>query len=431
MSRPAYELTATEAAAEIAAGRLTARALADSCLARAADREPVVQAFAFLDPAMVHAAAATLDAVPPGRRGPLHGIPAAFKDIMDTSDMPTCYNSPIYAGHRPKADASVVALTRAAGGLVFGKAVTTEFANRAPGPTTNPHNPAHTPGGSSSGSAASVAAGMVPLALGTQTSGSAIRPAAYCGVHGFKGSWGEISYAGIKLTSATMDTVGIYARSLADIALYRSVLTGTLPARFTGGNVATPRIGVCHTRFADQAKRYTHDMIDEVAARAEQAGARTTSFELPPHFDQLLDAHRWVSSYEGARSLAWEKSFHRDRISADLRDGRIQDGESCSAELYRSSARFGERCRLEFDDVLGDLDVLLTPAAPGEAPVGLRATGSAVFNTLWTFLHVPCVTIPGRTGPTGLPLGFQLIGRRGSDRRLLEIAAWIEQATRP
>jgi len=429
MSALPNELTATKIASRIAAGKLSARDVAEACLDAVAQRESVVQAFAFLDAEMVRSAANAVDTDSAKTHAPLAGIPAAFKDIMDTADMPTCYNSPIYAGHRPRTDASVVAFTRAAGGIVFGKAVTTEFANRYPGPTTNPHDPMRTPGGSSSGSAAAVAARMVPLALGTQTSGSVIRPAAYCGVHGFKGSWGEISYAGIKLTSASLDTVGIYARCLEDIALYRSVLTGTAPATLVTGGVGLPQVGLCLTPWRDQAEAPMLAMLTDVANALTRAGAEIIDFALPPHFSQLIDAQRWVSSYEGSRSLAAEKFGHPTLLSDDIRLGRIRDGEACSQERYHASARLGERCRIELDAIFEhDIDVLLTPAAPGEAPLGHRHTGSATFNTPWTFLHVPCVTIPGHLGPNGMPLGFQLIGKRGADRSLLEIAAWIERA---
>ncbi|MDB5372276.1 MAG: Asp-tRNAAsn/Glu-tRNAGln amidotransferase subunit [Belnapia sp.] len=424
-----HALTATEALAAIAAGRLTPTDLAASCLDRAAAREPVVRAFTHLDPDRVMAQARAAEARGPGaQRDALRGIPAAFKDIIDTVDMPTSYGSEIHAGHRPARDASVVALTRAAGGVVFGKVVTAEFANRRPGPTTNPHDPARTPGGSSSGSAAAVGAGIVPLALGTQTSGSVIRPAAYCGVHGFKGSWGEISYAGIQLTSATCDTVGLYARSLADIALLRSVLTATPFTGLAPNNVGGPRIGLCRTPFAEQAEPYTHALLDEAASACAKAGATIADATLPAHFARLVDAQRWVSAYEGARSLAYEATVHRDRLSPDILEGRIRDGEACSPELYRSSSRFGEACRIEADALLGGFDALLCPAAPGEAPLGLAFTGNAVFSTMWTFLQVPCVSIPGAKGPSGMPLGLQLVGPRGSDRRLLEVAAWVEQA---
>jgi Asp-tRNA(Asn)/Glu-tRNA(Gln) amidotransferase A subunit family amidase len=419
-----HDLTATEALAAIAAGRLTAPELAASCLERAAAREPVVRAFTHLDPGLIMAQAH----VAQSRPGALRGIPVAFKDIIDTIDMPTSYGSEIHAGHLPNRDASVVALTRAAAGVVFGKVVTAEFANRRPGPTTNPHDPARTPGGSSSGSAAAVGAGIVPLALGTQTSGSVIRPAAYCGVHGFKGSWGEISYAGIQLTSATCDTVGLYARSLADIALLRAVLTATPFTGLAAGNVGGPRIGLCRTPFAEQAEPCTHALLDEAAAACGKAGAQVTDCTLPPRFAQLADAQRWVSAYEGARSLAYEATVHRARLSPDILEGRIRDGEACSPELYRASARFGEACRIEADAILSGYDALLCPAAPGEAPLGLAFTGNAVFSTMWTFLQVPCVTIPGARGPSGMPLGLQLIGPRGSDRRLLEVAAWVERA---
>ncbi len=428
MSTAPHDLTASQMAARIAAGTLSARELAESCLEMVAAREPVVKAFAFLDPALVRAQADAVDAAKGGARGLIAGVPAAFKDIMDTADMPTCYNSPIYAGYRPRADASVVAFTRAAGGVVFGKAVTTEFANRHPGPTTNPHDAARTPGGSSSGSAAAVAARMVPLALGTQTSGSVIRPASYCGVHGFKGSWGEISYAGVKLTSSSLDTVGIYARSLADIALYRSVLTATPFVSLISGGVGLPRVGLCLTPWRDQAEAPMLAMLDEVAQAISRAGATVVDFDLPRHFARLIDAQRWVSAYEGSRSLAHEKLAHRDKLSEDIRHGRIRDGEGCSQELYHHSARFAERCRIELDTLFDDVDLLLTPAAPGEAPLGQRLTGSATFNTAWTLLHTPCVTIPGHTGPNGMPLGFQLVARRGADRSLLEMASWIERA---
>jgi Asp-tRNA(Asn)/Glu-tRNA(Gln) amidotransferase A subunit family amidase len=269
---------------------------------------------------------------------------------------------------------------------------------------------------------------MVPLALGTQTSGSVIRPASFCGVHGFKGSWGEISYAGTKLTSGTLDTIGIYARCLDDIALYRAVLTDTRPVKLQRGNVPAPRIGVWRTPFASQAGPGSFEALEAVASAAGKAGAVVTALELPSHFGGLPDAVRWISAWEGARSLAWEKSFHRDRISPDLRYGRIADGEACSPELYTAQCRLAERCRLEFDAVFDGIDVLLTLASPGEAPLGLRETGSAVFNASFTALHAPCVTLPGHTGPNGLPIGVQLVGKRGTDRRLLDIAAWVERA---
>ena len=422
--------TATEIVAGIGAGRMTAVEALEACLERVAAREAVVRAFATLDVDGARAQARRIDQHPATSRGLLAGVPVGFKDIIDTAGLATQYNSPIYEGHVPRTDASVVALSRAANGVVLGKTVTCEFANRAPGATTNPHDAARTPGGSSSGSAAAVAAGMVPLALGTQTSGSVIRPASYCGVYGFKGSWGEISYAGTKLTSGTLDTIGIYARSLADIALYRSVLTMTTPASLVVGNVAAPRVGVCFGPWRDQADACSLEVIEAVAALLGKAGARVSGFELPRHFAGLNEAVRWISAWEGARSLAWEKVFHRDRISPALRDGRIHDGEACSAEWYAACARLGERCRVEFEGVFDDFDVLLTLAAPGEAPLGIAETGSATFNTMWTLLHVPCVTIPGHRGPNGMPIGFQIVGKRSSDRRLLEVARWIERAVR-
>jgi Asp-tRNA(Asn)/Glu-tRNA(Gln) amidotransferase A subunit family amidase len=429
MSTNADLVTATEIIAAIKRGQATAADIVEIYLARIAEREPVVRAFAVVDTEGARDTARQADALADktGRTlMPLASVPIAFKDIISTARLATEYNSPIYRGHVPAADASVVAFSRFAGGIVLGKTVTCEFANRHPGATTNPHDPERTPGGSSSGSAAAVAAGMVPLAVGTQTSGSVIRPASYCGVHGFKGTWGEISYAGVKLSSATLDTLGLYARSLGDIALFHAVLSATPPTKLAPGNVAMPRIGICRTAFADQGLPETWAALDAVAGAAGRAGAKVTDYVWPAHFDGLNDAVRWISAWEGTRSLAWEKSFHRERLSADLLDGRIADGEACSTDLYRSSARLAERCRVEFDHVFDDLDVLLTPAAPGEAPLGLHYTGSPVFNSPWTALHVPCVTLPGHVGPHGMPVGVQLVGKRGSDRRLLEIAAWIE-----
>lgn len=420
-----HTLTATEALAAIRAGRLSPIDLAESCLARAAEREPTVQAFAHLDPEQVRAQARAL---PAHGHGALHGIPVAFKDIIDTADMPTRYGSPIHAENRPRRDASVVALSRAAEGIVFGKAVTAEFANRRPGPTTNPHDPARTPGGSSSGSAAAVGAGIVPFALGTQTSASVIRPASYCGVHGFKASWGEISYAGVQLTSASNDTIGFYARSLADIELLRTVLTRVPFVGLVPGNVGGPRIGLCRTPFAEQAEPYVHALLDMAASACATAGASVADCVLPASYAQLADAQRWVSSYEGARSLAYEAHFHRGQLSPDILNGRIRDGEACSPELYRRSARFAEARRIELDAILDDYDAVLCPAAASEAPVGLDFTGNAIFSTLWTILHVPSVSLPGASGPNGMPVGLQLVGRRGSDRRLLEVAAWVERA---
>lgn len=257
-------MTATAILDAIGRGRMSALDAVEACLERVAAREDLVQALALLDADGARAAAKRLDA--DGSAGPMKGVPIGFKDIIATAGLGTEYNSPIYRGHVPGQDASVVALSRVAGGIVLGKTVTCEFANRAPGPTTNPHDARRTPGGSSSGSAAAVAAGMVPLALGTQTSGSVIRPASFCGVHGFKGSWGEISYAGTKLTSGTLDTIGIYARCLDDIALYRAVLTDTPPVPLQPGLQPAPRIGVWHSPFANLAGPGCIEAVETMAS---------------------------------------------------------------------------------------------------------------------------------------------------------------------
>ena len=420
--------TATQSLKALAVGKTSAQDILEACLERIQAREPMVKAFATLDIDNARARAQDIDATPHADRGPLAGIPIGLKDIIDTAGLLTQYNSPIYATHIPHTDASVVALSRAADAVVLGKTVTAEFANRHPGPTTNPHDPARTPGGSSSGSGAAVATGMVPLALGTQTSGSVIRPASYCGVHGFKGTWGDISYAGTKLTSRSLDTIGIYARCIPDIALFRAILTMTPVTTLVAGDVAAPRIAVCLGPWQDQADPASLTVIETVAAALAKAGAKVTSWQPPPHFAGLNEAVRWIAAYEGARSMAWEAINHSDLLSPTLREGRIRDGQACSPEWYATCCRLGERCRIELESVFDDYDAILTLAAPGEAPLGLAYTGSATFNTMWTLLHVPCITIPGHTGPNGMPIGFQLVGRRSTDRRLLETATWCERA---
>lgn len=412
------DLTAIAAQREIGAGRLAPAALLEACLARIARREPTVRAFAHLDPAAVRAAAPA--------SGPLHGLPVGVKDVLDTADMLTQYNSPIWAGHRPRADAAPVAWARAAGAVVMGKTVTTEFATRTPGPTTNPHDPARTPGGSSSGSAAAVAAGMVPLAFGTQTAGSVIRPAAYCGVVGYKPSFGLINRHGMKLMSESLDTVGIMARSLADCAMLAGVLA-TLDLGDPDAKSAPPRIGLCWSSMRDRAAPETAALMDRAATALSGAGASVVDHTLPAAFDVLEAAHTLVMNAESARAMGWELTNHRDQISPVLLErldfGLAQDG----AALAAARATF-RTLQDAFPDAMDGLDVLVTPAAPGEAPLGLDWTGDASFNLLWTSLHVPCVTVPAGTGSNGLPLGLQIVGRRGADAALLAAAAWVAAA---
>jgi Asp-tRNA(Asn)/Glu-tRNA(Gln) amidotransferase A subunit family amidase len=418
------QLTATEIVRAIADGKATCEAVARACLERIAAREPQVQAWQYIDPDYVLTQARALDKR--ATRGPLHGVPFAIKDIIDTCDMPTEYGSPIHAGHRPKADAACVALGRRAGGVLMGKTVTTEFANMTPGKTHNPHDPARTPGGSSSGSAAAVADYMAALAIGTQTTGSTIRPASFCGVFGYRPTWGDLRLSRVMEAAGSLDTLGLIARSIEDIALYRDVLLGVAPQPLPVES-GTPRIGFCRTHLWPIIEPATQRLLEDAAKQLAQCGAKVIDVTLPAEFEQMMDAHRWISSFEFARNFTWEIENHWERISERLRNGRLKDGLSCSFERYRDARAFAEKCRAMFDDAIGDCDVLLTPAATGEAPMGLESTGNAAPSTLWTTLHVPCVTVPVFKGPTGLPVGAQLIARRSDDHKLFSAARWLHR----
>jgi Asp-tRNA(Asn)/Glu-tRNA(Gln) amidotransferase A subunit family amidase len=417
-------ISATEAAALIASGKLTAVQLAEDCLARVEQREHDVQAWAYIDPDQVLAQARARDAEQP--RGPLHGVPVAIKDIIDTADMPAEYGSPIYTGHRPRADAACVALLRNAGAVIMGKTVTAEFAMRAPGKTRNPLNTAHTPGGSSSGSAAAVADFMVPLALGTQTAGSVLRPAAFCGIVGFKPTFNIINVAAVKPNAETFDTVGLMARSVSDIALTLRAMTdqkpdGALPA------IDKPRIGFCRTPQWPHAEPATVAALEGAASQLAKAGARVREVTLPPAFDALYDAKTRIGDYESTRALAWERSHFEQKISAVLRE-KLATSDACTLEQYIAAQKLLVECRRLLAVTFGDFDVLLVPSACGEAPKGLTTTGDAVFNQIWTALHTPAVTVPAFTGPGGLPMGAQFIGAYGADSVTLACAEWAYRA---
>jgi len=416
-------LTATEARARILAGALSPVALMEACLARIAAREPEIRAMAFLDPRLALQGARA--AIAGGGR--LHGLPIAVKDVLDTADMPSEYNSPIWRGHRPRADAAAVAWSRAEGGVVLGKTVTTEFATRQPGPTANPHDLRRTPGGSSSGSAAGVAAGFFPLAFGTQTAGSVVRPAAYCGIVGYKPSFGLISRVGMKLMAGSLDTVGVMARSVADCALLAGAVSGRDlgdPDRRLG---RVPRIGLCRSPAWEHAAPETQAMLQNAAACLARAGAALADVALPSEFDALEQAHPVVMHAESARSLSWELLHHRDQLSEGLRE-RMEWGLSQPPEVVDDARAVFVRTQRAFPSAMAGYDVLVTPAAAGEAPIGLGWTGDPVFNAVWTSLHVPCVTVPAGTGPNAMPLGLQIVGRIGEDRDVLAWAQWIAAA---
>ena len=417
-------LSARDIAARIAKGSLTAEAATRACLDRIATREAVVGAWQHLDPD--HAIAEARERDRTGSSGPLHGVPIGVKDLIDTHDMPTGYGSPIYHGHRPAADAACVALARAAGAVVIGKTVTTEFATFFPGKTANPHNSAHTPGGSSSGSAAAVADGMVPLAFGTQTAGSVIRPASFCGVVGYKPSFGTISRAGVKPLSDSLDTVGVMARNVADAAFFTAVL-GDRPDLRLDDAMARPRIAFYRTPEWSEAGADTIAALDHAAVRLSRAGAPTVEISGPPEQDGLVEAQKIVMDYESARSLSFERITRPQDLSASLRE-RIAIGLSHSARTYDEARRTVTLARAALPSLFRDFDALLVPAAPGAAPKGLERTGDPIFNRAWTILHLPCITLPGWRNAGGLPVGVQLVARLGDDARLLRAAAFLERA---
>jgi len=419
----ANELTAVAAAKAIAAGEITSERLVRACLDRIEVREAEVEAWAHVDADRALNEARAVDRA--GPKGPLHGIPVGFKDVIETADLPTAYGSPIYPGFRPGADAACVALVRAAGGVVLGKTVTTEFAFMNPNKTRNPHNPAHTPGGSSSGSAAAVADFMVPLAFGTQTGGSVIRPASFCGVVGYKPTIGQVSFAGGKLLARSLDTLGAFSRSVADLALLRAALLGA-PATvdpLTDG----PRIGFCRTPWWDQAEAATHAAVEGAADRLAAAGATVSVLDLPDKFAGLGPANTTIMFYEGRRSLAHEFAHHEDKLSDKLK-ANMAGGLDIPYAEYRAAIDLARDCRRAFDDVLAELDAILVPSAVGEAPESLESTGNAVFNRPWTTSGVPCVTLPGASGRNGLPVGVQLVSPYATDERLLAVACWVEAA---
>jgi Asp-tRNA(Asn)/Glu-tRNA(Gln) amidotransferase A subunit family amidase len=433
-------LSLIKAAAGIRDGRFSSVELVADCLTRIGEVDRDVEAWAFLDReyAMRQAVAADDHRKLGKATGKLHGVPLGIKDIFDTRDMPTEFGSPFWAGRMPRRDAAVVASLRAAGAVILGKTVTTEYAYFHPGKTKNPHNAAHTPGGSSSGSAAAVAASMVPGAIGSQTNGSVIRPAAYCGVVGFKPTRGLIPRSGALLLSRALDHVGVFARSVADAALLAETLagfdeddpdTGAL-ARPPFVKVAAsdpplpPRFAFVRTPAWKHAEPVTAEAFAELA---EALGERASEVELGESFARAYDLHRIVMEVEMAHNLHRDYETAGDLLSGELR-GLIERGRQVLAIDYAGALAGSGPLNTMLDSVFDEYDAILTPAAPGAAPRGLETTGNPVFCTLWTYLGTPAVTLPLLTSEAGLPIGVQLVGRRGNDARLLRTANWLVKA---
>ena len=427
--------TASLAAMAIRQGRLTSVRLVQACLDRIAEVEPAVEAWSFLAPAYAIAQAEARDrAQTEGKPlGPLHGIPVGVKDILDTADMPTENGTVLHAGRQPSEDAMVVALLRAAGAVILGKTVTTELAVYAPGKTRNPHDPGRSPGGSSSGSAAAVAARMVPLAVGSQTNGSVIRPAAYCGVVGYKPTHGLISRSGVLRQSPHLDHVGVFAQSVEDAALIAETLMAYDPRDPAMRCTPWPRLLELVTQEPPSAPRLAFvrspfwDQADPEARAAFQTLARRLACEeaeLPTPFAEAAQIHRTILEADLALSFSSEYERGKERLSPILRT-MIEQGRQTLAVDYNRAVAAVPGLRRALDDLLQRYDVILTPATTGVAPAGLASTGSPIFCTIWTLCGVPAVTLPLLTGEQGLPLGVQLIGREGDDARLLRTARWL------
>jgi Asp-tRNA(Asn)/Glu-tRNA(Gln) amidotransferase A subunit family amidase len=416
------QLSAAQAAALIKERKLSAEELLRSCLARIAARDAVVRAWLHLESERALRAAREADKLPP--TGVLHGLPIGVKDVIDTAEYPTTQNSPIYAGLQVGRDAACVALARGAGALILGKTDTVEFASSGrKALTRNPYDPAHTPGGTSSGSAAAVADFMTPLAFGTQTSGSLIRPAAFTGIYAMKPTWNRVSREGVRMYAASLDTVGWYGRSVDDLALMAEAMGVPRP----GSAVAVRglRVGLCRTPAWPEIESSGAAALEQAAKRLSEAGAVVEELALPARFEGLRAAHAAISQREAGVAFLPEYVNAQSLLAPALRE-KVENTAGISDQVLLSSYALADACRPQFDALFGAaLDVVLAPSAPGEAPEGLHTTGNAVFNTLWTLLHVPCINIPAGQGGKGLPIGVQLIGPRLGDSRLLAMAAGL------
>ncbi len=434
-----FEMSAAEAAAAIQAGETTSEELVQACLDRIATLEDTVGAWAHLDPeyALQQARDADLHRRSGMSVGPLHGVPVGVKDIFDTRDMPTEDGTALHAGRTPAYDATAVALLREAGAVIMGKTITTELAVYAPGKTRNPHDPARTPGGSSSGSAAAVAAQMVPLAIGTQTNGSVIRPASYCGVYGYKPSHGLISRYRVLQQSRALDQVGVFGRTVGDVALLAEQLMSfderdpdmrprsrpRLIGTATEEPLVPPRLAFVKTPAWDQADK---DVQDAFAELTEFLGDGVEELDLSDLLENVVNWHRTIMEADLARSFRLEYERGKESLSATLRE-MIERGQQCLAVDFNDALEQFPALNSALEEILLEYDAIITPATTGEAPAGLETTGSPVFCTPWTFLGMPSISVPILQGSNGMPIGVQMTAARNDDARLLRTANWLVQ----
>jgi Asp-tRNA(Asn)/Glu-tRNA(Gln) amidotransferase A subunit family amidase len=412
-------------ASRISQGVLTAEAVTLAYIEQIESCEPSFKAWQFFDADLALQSARAMDRHSHSSNTLLRGIPVGVKDLMDTADMPTAYGSSIYAGHRPKFDAACVAACRDTGMVLLGKTVTTEFATFQPGVTCNPRAPANaprTPGGSSSGSAAAVAANMVPLALGTQTAGSIIRPAAYCGVVGYKPTHGTLPLAGVKPLSPSLDTVGAFARSVDDVAFFMGALTRT---NLDPQRQSALRVGICHTVHWALASGDARRVLEHSARQFEKFGAHVQDLVLPASCDELTQAQIQIMAYEAAAAFAPERQQSAAKFSPAFAQ-LLALGQSLSGADFAAAQSMAIVARLALEAVFKSVDVLIAPSAEGEAPEGLDATGNPIFNRFWTLLGNPCVHVPAGTGTHGMPIGVTVIGSRWADALTLSAAHTLE-----
>lgn len=424
MTTTNYSLSVAESAIALASNRITSEQLTRDCLTRIHERNDEIQAWCYLDDEQALAEARLCDQAP-ARLSPIHGIPVAVKDLIDTQEMPTTYGSSIYKEHRPTQDAAIVTELKRRGAVVLGKTVSTEFAYYSPGPTRNPLNPEHTPGGSSSGSAAAVADLQVPFALGTQTVGSMIRPGSFNGIVALKPSFGTLPYSGTKSLSPSMDTLGTFSRTIGD---QRILLTALAPHLHISDCQAEPVVAICKTPFWDQASPEMQQAFQEYANKIAEAGFKTEIYELGPSFQALASAQFDIMASEAARCLANEADQHRSWMSTQILE-LIEHGRNVSAAREAECRNLHARCSYKLNQLFQQYDFIATPATPGEAPQGIHATGDPVFNRIWTYLGLPCLSFPIAKGALDLPMSVQLIAPMWHDHALIDFADKLRNQT--
>ena len=424
-----WQLTATQASDRMARGQLSSERYTEALLERIALRDPLVHAWASVDPEHALSQARSRDREP--RRGPLHGIPFGVKDVINTRDLPTQHNSPIYRHHQSGEDANCVAVLRAAGAVVLGKTETLEFAcgGRMP-PTRNPHDLERTPGGSSSGSGAAVADGMVPLALATQTGGSTIRPASFCGVYGMKPTFGRISFEGAKHYSSHLDTIGLMGRSAQDLALLARAFRLANDEELQPCPIQGLRLGLCETPMWPDADADARQALHTAASSLSAAGATVLPLTLSEPFKLLTQQQDNIMQDGGRGAFLPEYLAHSDLLHEEFKR-KVENQFGFTGAQMREALDAAALRRIDFERAFGDLDAVLTLSAPGVATMGISSQGMATFNRIWTALHVPAISIPGMRGSNGLPIGMQLIQRRYEDARLLQVAAAVAKVLDP